>query len=101
MAVITLMVLTHFLITIALGVTEDLIGHNDPSFIALMFEAMSALATVGLSTGITPAMTTAGKLVLCFAMLFGRIGPLTAAYALQRRQHPVQFRMPVAPVRIG
>jgi trk system potassium uptake protein TrkH len=101
MAVITLMVLTHFLITIALGVTEDLIGHNDPSFIALMFEAMSALATVGLSTGITPAMTTAGKLVLCFAMLFGRIGPLTAAYALQRRQHPVQFRLPVAPVRIG
>jgi trk system potassium uptake protein TrkH len=101
MAVITLMVLTHFLITIALGVTEDLIGHNDPSFIALMFEAMSALATVGLSTGITPAMTTAGKLVLCFAMLFGRIGPLTAAYALQRLQHPVQFRLPVAPVRIG
>jgi trk system potassium uptake protein TrkH len=101
MAVITLMLLTHFLITIALGVTEDLIGHNDPSFIALMFEAMSAIATVGLSTGITPSMTTAGKLVLCFAMLFGRLGPLTAAYSLQRRQHPVQYRLPVAPVRIG
>jgi trk system potassium uptake protein TrkH len=101
MAVISLMVLVHFAVTVSLGVTEDLIGHHDPSFIALMFEAMSALATVGVSTGITPAMTTAGKLVLCFAMFFGRLGPLTAAYALQRRQQPVTYRLPVAPVRIG
>ena len=101
MAIITLMILVHFLVTASLGVTEDLIGKNDPSFISLMFEAMSALATVGVSTGITPSMTTAGKLILCAAMLFGRLGPLTAAYALQRRQHPVQYRLPVSPVRIG
>jgi trk system potassium uptake protein TrkH len=101
MAVITLMVLVHFLVTVSLGVTEDLIGHSDISFISLMFEAMSALATVGLSTGITPSLSTGGKLLLCFAMLFGRLGPLTAAYSLQRRQHPVRYRLPVAPVRIG
>jgi trk system potassium uptake protein len=101
MAVIALMVLVHFLVTVSLGVTEDLIGHSDISFISLMFEAMSALATVGLSTGITPSLSTGGKLLLCFAMLFGRLGPLTAAYSLQRRQHPVRYRLPVAPVRIG
>jgi hypothetical protein len=39
--------------------------------------------------------------VLCGAMFFGRLGPLTAAYALQRRQRPVRYRLPVAPVRIG
>lgn len=101
MAIITLMVLVHFLVTVSLGVTEDLIGQRDSSFIALMFEAMSAIATAGLSTGITPTFTTAGKLVLCIAMLFGRLGPLTAAYTLQRRQHQVKYRLPVGPVRIG
>lgn len=101
MAIITLMVLVHFLVTAALGITEGIIGKGEASFIALMFEAMSALATVGVSTGITPSLSTAGKLVLCFAMLFGRVGPLTTAYALQRRQRPIQYRLPVGPVRIG
>ncbi|MDQ2683523.1 MAG: Trk family potassium uptake protein [Chloroflexota bacterium] len=101
MAVIALMFLAHFTATALLAITEHLAGGADASFIALMFEAMSALATVGLSTGITPALSTAGKLVLCGAMFFGRLGPLTAAYALQRRQRPVRYRLPVAPVRIG
>lgn len=101
MAVIALMFVTHFAVTVLLATTEDLIGNNDVSFIALMFEAMSALATVGLSTGITPSLSTAGKLVLCAAMFFGRLGPLTAVYALQRHQRPVRYRLPIAPVRIG
>jgi trk system potassium uptake protein TrkH len=101
MAIIALFMLVHFLVTAALGISEDLFGGRDSSFIALMFEAMSAMATVGLTTGITPTMTTAGKLILCVAMLFGRLGPLTAAYALQRRQARVAYRLPVAPVRIG
>jgi trk system potassium uptake protein TrkH len=66
-----------------------------------MFEAMSALATVGLSTGITPGLTTAGKIVLCLAMFAGRLGPLTIAYALQRHQRPARYRFPEEPVRIG
>ena len=101
MAVIVLMFLAHFVATVLLAVTENLIGNNDVSFIGLMFEAMSALATVGLTTGITPSLSTAGKLVLCGAMFFGRLGPLTAVYALQRHQRPVRYRLPVAPVRIG
>jgi hypothetical protein len=35
------------------------------------------------------------------AMVFGRLGPLTAAYALQRRQQRIAYRLPVSPVRIG
>jgi trk system potassium uptake protein TrkH len=66
-----------------------------------MFEAMSALATVGLSTGITPFLTDAGKLILCAVMFFGRLGPLTAAYALQRHQRPTHLRFPSVAVRIG
>jgi trk system potassium uptake protein TrkH len=101
MAIITLFMLAHFMVTAALAITEDLFGDQSASFISLMFEAMSALATVGLTTGITPTMTTAGKLVLCVAMIFGRLGPLTAAYALQRRQQRIAYRLPAAPVRIG
>jgi trk system potassium uptake protein TrkH len=62
---------------------------------------MSALATVGLSTGITPSLTDAGKLLLCAIMFFGRLGPLTAAYALQRHQRSTRLRFPAVAVRIG
>ncbi|MGH9176052.1 MAG: potassium transporter TrkG, partial [Vicinamibacterales bacterium] len=76
-------------------------GELDASFLALLFEAMSALATVGLTTGITPALSDGAKFILCLTMIFGRLGPLTAVYALQVRQHAVRYRFPEEPVRIG
>ncbi|NJD20998.1 MAG: potassium transporter TrkH [Gemmatimonadetes bacterium] len=45
------------------------------SFMGLVFEAHSAFGTVGLSTGITPAISPAGKLVLVVLMFAGRVGP--------------------------
>lgn len=101
MAVIAIMLTVHFVATSALAASEALWGGREVGFIALMFETMSALATVGLSTGITPDLTTAGKLVLCVTMFFGRLGPLTVAYALQRRQRPARHRFSAAQVRIG
>ena len=102
LAVIALFGVAHFLATLALAVTEGPVGGHRYSLIALMFEAMSALATDGLSTGITPTLTVPGKLVLCGAMFLGRVGPLTAVYALQRRQQAtVRYRFPEAAVRIG
>lgn len=47
-----------------------------------LFEAASALGTVGLSTGITASLTPLGKLVVVFLMLTGRLGPLTFSMAL-------------------
>lgn len=84
-----------------LAIAENHVYKQDRAIIDLMFEAMSALATVGLSTGITPLLSTAGKLVLCAAMLVGRLGPLTAVYALQRHQEPARYRFPEEAVRIG
>lgn len=101
MAVVTLMMAVHFTATALLAVTEAVWGKADLSFIAMMFETMSALATVGLSTGITPSLTMEGKLLLCLVMFFGRLGPLTAAYALQRHQRPARYRFPAAQLRIG
>ncbi|MGE5396509.1 MAG: TrkH family potassium uptake protein, partial [Chitinophagales bacterium] len=47
--------------------------------VKLMFDAVSAFGTVGLTTGITPELTTAAKIILIFLMFFGRLGPLTMA----------------------
>jgi trk system potassium uptake protein TrkH len=101
MAVIILFVVLHFVATLVLVLVQTLAHEGSESFIALMFEAMSALATVGLSTGVTPDLSEAGKLVLCATMFIGRLGPLTATYALQRRQHQPRYRFPETAVRIG
>ena len=45
----------------------------------IMFEATSAIATVGLSTGITPTLCSASKLLLILTMYVGRLGPMTIA----------------------
>lgn len=47
-----------------------------------LFEAASALGTVGLSTGITSSLSNIGKLVVIFLMFCGRLGPLTFGVAL-------------------
>lgn len=100
--VVAIMLLVHFAGTLALAVTENVIASDAVPFETLMFETMSALGTVGLSDGLTPTLSTAGKAVLCVVMFFGRLGPLTAVYALQRRQrNNARYRFPVAPVRIG
>jgi trk system potassium uptake protein TrkH len=58
---------------------------EDAPFVVLAFEVVSALGTVGLSLGVTGALTTTGKWVVIATMFIGRIGPLTLALALGRR----------------
>jgi trk system potassium uptake protein TrkH len=101
MAIIFVMFVVHFTVTLTLAISEHFTAGEGPPFIDVFFEAMSAVGIVGLSTGITPDLSLPGKLVLCAAMIFGRLGPLTVAYALQRRQHVVRYRFPETPVRIG
>ncbi len=51
----------------------------------LMFEQVSAFATVGLSTGVTPLLTSASKVWIILSMFVGRIGPLTFAMIVSQR----------------
>jgi trk system potassium uptake protein TrkH len=76
-------------------------GEDQPSFIALTFEAVSAFATVGLSTGITPSLSPAGKLVLIVLMFVGRVGPLTLVLAVGRREERGRFRYAEENVMVG
>lgn len=48
----------------------------------LLFEAISALGTVGLSLGETETLTSMGKIIICALMFLGRIGPLSLGLAL-------------------
>lgn len=66
-------------------------GHHRP--IVLMFEAVSAFTTSGLSVGLTPSLSGAGKLVLVGLMFLGRIGFLSLLLAFGRGQRP-QLRLP-------
>jgi trk system potassium uptake protein TrkH len=67
----------------------------------LVFEAVSAFGTVGLSTGITPELSVPGKLIISGAMFVGRIGPLTLALAIATRSARSTFRLPEERVAIG
>jgi trk system potassium uptake protein TrkH len=53
-------------------------------FIQILFETVSAFGTVGLSTGITPALSDFGKLAITLVMFLGRVGPLTVALAVTK-----------------
>ncbi len=62
-------------------------------FMDALFEVTSALGTVGLSTGMTPHLTSAGRIVIIVLMFVGRLGPIGVAMAISRaeRQQPVEF----------
>ena len=56
--------------------------HQRTLFIDLVFEAFSAIGTVGLSMGITPLLSTTAKFLIIILMYIGRIGPVTLTIAL-------------------
>ena len=60
----------------------------DCTFIQLLFEVVSAFGTVGLSTGITPDLSIAGKLVIIFVMYTGRIGAFTLLSLWMKQKEP-------------
>lgn len=70
-------------------------------FIQALFEATSAFGTVGLSTGITPDLSAIGRIIVIFTIFAGRVGLLTMAFALTRRQQPANFRYPEERIMIG
>jgi potassium uptake TrkH family protein len=70
-------------------------------FTETLFEAISAFATVGLSTGITPHLSSAGDAILIGLMYLGRVGPLTLAVALILREHDQRFRYPEERPLVG
>ncbi|MFP5343729.1 MAG: TrkH family potassium uptake protein [Candidatus Limnocylindria bacterium] len=82
------------------GLLLELTAPN-ATFVQVMFESISALGTVGASTGITPTLPDPARVVAIVAMFIGRLGPLTLVLALTARARPVLSRPAVETMRIG
>ena len=78
-----------------------LLTMTDHSLDIILFETVSAFATVGLSTGVTPNLPVAAKYVLIALMFAGRTGSMTVAAALALRERSRVIRMPEEQPIIG
>lgn len=74
---------------------------TDYEFEPLLFESISAFATVGLSTGITFDMPPAGQFVLVTLMFVGRVGVVTVGAALALSAKPKRYSLPEEYVIVG
>lgn len=81
--------------------TTVLMALTDLTLSDVVFEAVSAFGTVGLSTGITPLLPAPGKLLLVAVMLIGRVGPVTLFTTLVLRQRTSTIRNPEEAPLIG
>lgn len=88
--------LTVALLGVGLVVTGTLLllALSGLSLDVVLFEVISAFATVGLSTGITATLPASGQVLLIALMFLGRLGPITLASALALRSRPTLYRLP-------
>lgn len=80
-------------LTVAIG-TMLLLSVTNLELGVVLFEAISAFATVGLSTGITADLPPSGQLVIIALMFIGRVGTITLATALALRSVTKHYRYP-------
>jgi trk system potassium uptake protein len=83
------------LVALALSLTESFPVDK------ILFESISAMGTVGLSTGITPDLSFAGRIIITVTMFIGRLGPITLIAILAHRQHAAIVEYPHETVRLG
>lgn len=88
-AIISLSLLFLGAAVFTLAVTDP-----DKNLLSLAFETFSAYSTTGLSLGVTPHLSQAGRLVIIVTMFVGRVGSLTLLIALVRKARPKEYRLP-------
>jgi len=95
------MVVTVVTGAVALAGTGALLMTTDGSFAEMSFEAISALATVGLSLNVTPTLPTSALVVTSVLMFLGRLGPMTLGAALALRERRRLYRLPEERTIVG
>ena len=87
---------------ICLTATLLLSATNELSVIDVLYETVSATATVGLSRNVTPTLNTFGKIIIIATMYFGRIGPISLAIALGSKKKSLNaISDPIEEISIG
>ena len=87
--------------TVIIALTLISLTDSEFDFIQLLFEVVSAFATVGLSTGITASVSAWAKLVLIVTMYVGRVGILLLMAALLGDPRPSAIHYPEENVLVG
>ena len=67
----------------------------------LLFECLSAVGTVGMSTGITRSLTSPSRIVICLLMLIGRVGSVSFALAVMEKKARPPVTYPTETVSVG
>lgn len=80
---------------IAISIIEDL------PFMNSLFETASAVATVGLTTGITPSLGIASEVIIILLMFIGRVGSITVLLAFSSYKSKAQSQKPLEKIQIG
>ena len=83
-------------VTMLLSYTE-----KGASFISLFYETVSALGTAGLTLGLTPQLSSIGKVLIIFMMYLGRVGPLTVVLSITKKKINSGIRYPEGKILIG
>lgn len=98
MAIFSVSMLLVVLVTLCLTVTEA-----KHSLMEILFETISAFATVGLTLGITPDLSDFGKLILSLTMFAGRVGPITLVLAVTgvKESNRTLYHYPEDKITIG
>lgn len=86
-------------VSITLSITEESSGFD---YLDMLYETVSAFATVGLTRGLTPLLSDSGKIILSILMFIGRVGPMTVAYAfLKQNKNIGNYTYPEGKIIIG
>lgn len=88
-------------ITIILSVSFILTITESARLVDILYETVSALATVGASKGITADLSDVGKILITFCMYLGRLGPMTMAFAFGMKDKKSLIRYPESFISIG
>jgi trk system potassium uptake protein TrkH len=94
-AIVTFSFSTLLLLSIAMLFFEG------GGFLDTLYEMTSAIATVGLSRGLTSEIGAAGKIILCLSMYLGRIGPITLALGFNSKKSGPELSYAETRVIIG
>ncbi|MBQ5678090.1 MAG: potassium transporter KtrB, partial [Clostridia bacterium] len=75
---------------------------SDASALDILYEAVSATATVGLTRNLTPTLTLWGKIIIIITMYLGRIGPISLAVALNTKTESQNIiKTPIEEISVG
>lgn len=85
-----------------LSISEtEILAMEGRGFLDLAFEEVSALGTVGLSTGITSLLSPIGKTTIIVSMFIGRVGTLTVAFAVGVKLISKNYKYPEGHTMVG